>query len=570
MSREFHRFYDLVMAEGLLDATSEVAQRFKAVTENFMRLSGGNTGEAGYISPEDERTTVVDDFQGRNDAGTGSSAEGQSPQKSMPESNHSGQQNVVPVQETDPDAINSYEVVAQATPDNASFPLYGAMEVVPNLSGFASINSPFATLPLTSSLSYHELSFGRRLQRRTTERGLFLASMPNPPPERYAAVFGFSLLFESRDSIMRRLSQQLANMVMPFQDQANTQKGPFEEKMDQRIRLTFGFEKEFLNADEVEMYLHERGIIIPQQVEFVDAEVDVNDLSDAMPPAMPPAMNPQGYYSPQSSAFDGQNSAHVPVTMAMSVAGNPNNAMVQHMQMQPSNAASMLPCMCGPGMNNVWGATSWQKAKLTISVGVLVEGKHQIMHVMKGAILTSEQNWPPSPCVWACIPVSESKTSITPSEWQPAWCKHAATISHHTPSLFVYTHTADILFLRTRRLPLLRFDSLNTSISGPLLAKTKRRFEWSFCFEIFVFGMEISVSESLRSHSVILYCFGSPYWAQIILDLSGRVQYTAIARLFIFHYFKYILYHANLRSNLHNMHKHRTLLCPRIVFSCCR
>ncbi|XWW95010.1 hypothetical protein V2A60_002960 [Cordyceps javanica] len=369
MSREFQRFHDLVLSKGLLDPSSETAIRFKAISDNFVRLAGVNTGETGYISPEDERTTIADGFRGPADASSGSSAGIQSPQKSQPGTVEHTELIISPGQAKAADSMASYEIVAQATPDNASFPLYTAMDTVPNLAGFASINSPFATLPLTSSLSYHELTFGRRLQRRTTERGLFLASMANPPPERYAAVFGFSLLFESRESIARRLSQQLANMIMPFQDQANMPSGPFEEKMEQRIRLTFGFEKEFLNADEIEMYLRQLGIIIPQQVEFIDAEVDVNELADSVPQVF----TGHGSFSSQSSGFDninGQVSATMPLNMGH------NHAMIQQTQMQPHGAvpaSGLLPYMCPPGMETVWGRTPWQKPKLTISVGVLVE-----------------------------------------------------------------------------------------------------------------------------------------------------------------------------------------------------
>ncbi|KAJ4165392.1 hypothetical protein LMH87_007026 [Akanthomyces muscarius] len=364
MSREFHRFHDLVVSEGLMDASSEAAARFRAITDNFLRLCGMNHGETGYISPEDERTTIADGFRGPVEASSGSSGGNQSPHKSHPDTTALAQQALPRGQMAVADAVASYEIVAQATPDNASFPLYTASDIAPNLAGFASIHSPFATLPLTSSLSYHEVTFGRRLQRRTTERGLFLASMANPPPERYAAVFGFCLLFESRESIARTLSQQLHNLTMPFQDQASPQRGPFEEKMEQRIKLTFGFEKEFLNSDEIELYLRQLGIIVPQQAEFVEAEVDVNELADAV--------RAHGSLSSQSSGYEKQN-ALVSASMPMNMA--PNHAMLQqmHMQMQPDGTVGMMPYMYSPGMENAWGAPSWQKPKLTISVGVLVE-----------------------------------------------------------------------------------------------------------------------------------------------------------------------------------------------------
>lgn len=372
MTREFHRFYDLVISEGLLDLSSEVASRFRAITDNFLRLSGLSAGETGYISPEDDRTTITHGLQGPTDS---SSASALSPRKSLPDgsirSSGSASKNLSHGKEIVAGAMTSYEIVAQATPDNASFPLYTSMDVAPNLAPFASIGSPYATLPLSRSLAYHELTFGRRLERRTTERGFYLATVENPPPERYAEVFGFCLLFDTRATIADQLNLQLSNLVMPLQDQVNPQRGPWDEKMEQRVRLTFGFEKEFMNSDEIEQYLRQCGIIISRQAEFVDAEVDVNELSD-----VPSNLLLQGgsvSYPSQASTYDSQDTP-VGLSVPLEMTGNSGNSL---MQLQAPGGASnngMLPYMFSAGMDNMWGST-WAKPKLTLSVSVLVEGK---------------------------------------------------------------------------------------------------------------------------------------------------------------------------------------------------
>ncbi|KAH6695576.1 hypothetical protein F5X68DRAFT_219951 [Plectosphaerella plurivora] len=75
-----------------------------------------------------------------------------------------------------------------------------------------------------SSFAYLERTFGRRLQRTALERGLRLLHMPDPPPHFFAAVFGFCLLFESRESIVKRMTdctsvnekETLSNWRFPF------------------------------------------------------------------------------------------------------------------------------------------------------------------------------------------------------------------------------------------------------------------------------------------------------------------------------------------------------------------
>lgn len=85
---------------------------------------------------------------------------------------------------------------------------------------------PYAALALQppASFSHFERTFGRRLQRFALEKGLWLLSLQDPPPTFYAAVFGFCLLFESKQRIMERIAnclsvnqrENLCNWRSPF------------------------------------------------------------------------------------------------------------------------------------------------------------------------------------------------------------------------------------------------------------------------------------------------------------------------------------------------------------------
>ncbi|ROT43769.1 hypothetical protein SODALDRAFT_327983 [Sodiomyces alkalinus F11] len=83
---------------------------------------------------------------------------------------------------------------------------------------------PYATLPPPASFSHLERTFGRRLQRFALEQALRLLTLPDPPPTFYAAVFGFCLLFESRERITTRIAnclsvnqrENLCNWRFPF------------------------------------------------------------------------------------------------------------------------------------------------------------------------------------------------------------------------------------------------------------------------------------------------------------------------------------------------------------------
>ena len=414
------------MAEGLLGSSSpHVGEQFRRITDNFMRLSNIHGETAGYISPEDERTTLVGQGSGTQlQVSSSSSASVRSPaaaENMSGAASHTGSSShaVTAMTTTATQAAPaslSYEVVAQATPDNASFPFSSTFDAQ-NISTFMQAPSPYNTLPLSASYSFHEQTFGRRLQRRTNERGLVLASMANPPPERYAAVFGFSLLFESREDIVKRLAAQLSNMEMPYQTQQQRQRAPHEERIEQKIRLTFGYEKEFLNSDEIELYLSRLGIHIPHQAEYIEAEVDINELANAdfpgqlTPPLMTHEQTPSYGMTMQATYDTASGSSSMAPDVQIHVTSSQPNTMAQYGQY---------------GIQGMWSHTQWAKAKLTISTSMLVEGTKLTTHLRNETRTNGIQNWRLNLSAWASTLECASRMSTTPSKLQQALLQHAS------------------------------------------------------------------------------------------------------------------------------------------------
>lgn len=196
-----------------------------------------------------------------------------------------------------------------------------------NFPDVTSINlALYRDLPLPKSFATQEVTFGRRFQRIVLESAWRLVSMPNPPQKRFARAFGFCLLFEPLESIRARVrrglerttAESLHNWDYPFlqlggstthfdttttsssqrfgnQGATDVQRtkvanglsmGPFDAKTTAARDLLEGGPTtqylphsgggaEFYDCDEVEMYLHQRGVAIPPAADFVTAEIEV-------------------------------------------------------------------------------------------------------------------------------------------------------------------------------------------------------------------------------------------------------------------------------------------------------
>lgn len=368
-----------------------------------------------------------------------------------------------------------YEIVAAATPQNASFPFYSSMEpsAADEMEGnLASAPSPYGTIAAPLSFAANEQTFGRRLQRNSIEGALRLIMSTHPPPDRFAAVFGFCLFFESIEDIIKRL--QLALNSSPFEDLCNWKlpftnlggagtffpeqsprrspnsasdrmpignqgarsyskpreftgmsMGPWgpevqatrDERIDygvdRRMQMMLaGFEGDFFDPDEVETYLRQLNIFIPQRADFVQAEINVDELgghdgaSRADSSALPAQQllygsTDSGYGSSAQSAMWTTNSnsnssasgvvdSSCPLTnrhvgkAPMMTQGQPFSELAAGSAGEFGNSVAPAPYVVPPpaGGNGIWPPQpmNWpNKVKVTLDVGVLIRGKSCIV-----------------------------------------------------------------------------------------------------------------------------------------------------------------------------------------------
>ncbi|KAI1011522.1 hypothetical protein LB504_002706 [Fusarium proliferatum] len=358
MSKEFMNFFDFVLSQGMLEGAPEVARRLNDTTRKFLSLTRKSADDSNRDGIEDTPAStqaqeqVVSQPPGRHPSGSDSSTSGSGSGEFMlqnPPGFSASQEKSLSTprrpdatirQQATPPLNLPYEIITMPTTDNASFPVYDTQTTI-SFEQNPFLQSPFPNVHSPATYAPQERSFGRRLQRATLEAGLRLASMANPPPHRYAEVFGFCLLFEPRESIIRRISSTLARVSQesmfvwryPFtnlggagtffpnngeaggstatgangnaiplgnqglaqhmkpQEMTGFSMGPFNpdveaakgDHIDTRMRMMYqGFEGDFFDADEVETYLRQRGIVIPANVDFIDAEIDMGSF-DAAP-----------------------------------------------------------------------------------------------------------------------------------------------------------------------------------------------------------------------------------------------------------------------------------------------
>lgn len=242
-----------------------------------------------------------------------------------------------------------YEVITMPTLDNASFPFDFTTDAIqPDFFSQSTITprslSPYlsAELPPPTSLAFHEPTFGRRLQRSAVEVAYQLATMSDPPKDEVTRIFGFCLLFETMTQIRERLAIALEKTAQenlnywgaPFwalggagdhqftSDGSNVVErdrrvgnqgtedvgkhnfdtyfniGPFNTKVmdardkviDPRMRIKLpGWEDEFFDPEDVEVYLQSKGVVIAPGQDYVTAEVDVSWFETAQQEGKPSA-----------------------------------------------------------------------------------------------------------------------------------------------------------------------------------------------------------------------------------------------------------------------------------------
>ncbi|KAI1801320.1 hypothetical protein F4811DRAFT_464713 [Daldinia bambusicola] len=253
---------------------------------------------------------------------------------------------------------HSYEVITAPTLENASFgPDFSidANFLDPAHSSWA--HHPWNRLTGPRTMSFNEWTFARRLHRHTIERAATLICMPHPPPARLRRVFGFVMLFETVDEIRSRTvamldrerNDPLSDWKYPFHrlggsgthfpnqegppslsgsstyQSSGFGTGPFNERttrvgdtmlgVSQYINMS-GWEGTWFDADEVETYLAQNGVVIPAAADIHTIELHPGAFSDVHLQAHPqhmPNIPPNGIHIPHIDAsFASETSVAVP------------------------------------------------------------------------------------------------------------------------------------------------------------------------------------------------------------------------------------------------------------------
>ncbi|KAL6914320.1 hypothetical protein FSST1_012080 [Fusarium sambucinum] len=478
MSKEFMNFFDFVLSQGMLQGAPEVARRLNDTTRKFLSLTrksaedsrrdeSGDSLAPTSVQGEDATQPPERRMSAHSSNISSSPSDNLStPNRSVMHTVPHSKQQATPQrvegqmrQQATPPLNLPYEIITMPTTDNASFPVYDTQTPI-NLEQNPFIQSPFPAVPSPPTYSSQERSFGRRLQRASLEAGLRLASMTNPPPHRYAQVFGFCLLFEPKESIINRMSTTLSRISQeslfvwryPFTnlggagtffpdgegaggystagpngtrlhlgnqglvqsmkppEMTGFSMGPFgpdvettRDRIDERMRMMFkGFEGDFFDADEAETYLRQKGIVIPANVDFIDAEIDISSLDDSPDLSgfgvnndsffgahQAPVSNQGLYIPPQQSATDvaGMWQGAVPTSVANTTSPMTGGSLIA--PITGPDMVSFIPQLSstngeqyGQGMGSFMHASylprewtigsSWMKTKVTVDVNRLV------------------------------------------------------------------------------------------------------------------------------------------------------------------------------------------------------
>ncbi|KJK90948.1 hypothetical protein H633G_05237 [Metarhizium anisopliae BRIP 53284] len=145
------------------------------------------------------------------------------------------------------------------------------------------------------------------------------------------------------DAMAMRIGNQGTRSYGKPQEMTGQSMGPFspevqatrDERIDHKMRMMWpGFEGEFFDPDEVETYLRQLGIFIPQRAEYVEADVDLGDLDrdgSSARASCDSAMMPNGQqpgFATADSGYGGSshsgtwtNSSNSPVSGSTDVSG---------------------------------------------------------------------------------------------------------------------------------------------------------------------------------------------------------------------------------------------------------
>jgi hypothetical protein len=342
MSNIFISLYDFAVGKGLLDREPEFGRQLQSTTERFLALAKSAEDEDNHGEDGEKHDEEGEHSSGKTKGRRASPKKRQevTPPVSEPVNIWGGytlSKEDSPIEEIEmgyqPDQQyrsrhEDLQIITRPTEDNASFP-FDLMDLqqyrveVPRIEDYAQNFFPQSQLPLPSTHSYHEFSFARRIHRGAIEKAFKLITSTDPSDERFQRVFGFSLLYESKESIEARLKRLLntttkdtlqewrapfvhvggSGTYYPMHEsdingelmpkfRTGYSMGPFsspvsqaQENLDDEMKCTLpGFEGEFFDANDVEGYLRGRGLDIPPAADYVTGEVDLLALTEIPSP----------------------------------------------------------------------------------------------------------------------------------------------------------------------------------------------------------------------------------------------------------------------------------------------
>jgi hypothetical protein len=343
MGNIFLSLHDFAVCKGLLQREPEFGNQLRSTTARFLALT--KTISADENSTE-EAPSVDGSKQVYTDPNTLSSLGPESRAPTPQENLHENRPSLgIPPWgyqiNHEPGAVGGIEfeqqnflssapqenrqVISRATLDNANFSFdylddlrQYRVEIPHDPEAHHNIFDHMDILPPVKTLSQHETSFSRQLQRSASEQAYGIITSKSTPPSLLNRIFGFCLQFESQEYITKKLRRvldatskdPLYNWSAPFvhlggsgtyyppnenisgtptpRFQSGMSMGPFpppvvstrENLMENEFRIALpGFEGDFFDSNDVEKYLESRGINITSNSDFVTVDLNVLSMS---------------------------------------------------------------------------------------------------------------------------------------------------------------------------------------------------------------------------------------------------------------------------------------------------
>ena len=414
MSKIFISLYDFAVGKSLLDREPEFARRLQSTTERFLALAKKS---------EDHDDNYDDDGEKHDDEGEsgGSKAKGRRastkkhqeipPPAQEPTNTWGGY--TLSIEESPIEEIgkeyqpgqqyrtrDDLQIITRPTYDNASFP-FDLMDLqqyrveVPQIEDYSQQFLPQSQLPLPSTHSHNEFSFARRIHRGAIEKALKLVTSVDRPEDHFQRVFGFSLLYETKEEIEARLRRLLnasrketlqewrapfvhvggSGTYYPMHDddvsgdlmpkfRTGYSMGPFstsvseaQEVLDNDMKCKLpGFEGEFFDPNDVEGYLRGRGLDIPPAADFVSGEIDLLALTEMK--------SPKSYNSATATSSFSPGTPRSPIA-SMLLDGDNFDVGKNDGNMAPSKSANQITNMLPyPLPYDSWENNNWMDKSL--------------------------------------------------------------------------------------------------------------------------------------------------------------------------------------------------------------